>query len=504
MKTLFPGDDNVLRVLGRQKPSPDSAVRKNRYALSFTSNGRVFLWNGLTRAILAAQAPEEEALFASFPSLDPAPDGADAPVPAAAGAHGGQADSGAGASSAEPAPEDAPAPAGVLSSPAGQALYDGYFFLPEGRSSRALYQDVLNALRLLRRDIGKTTSYTILSTMVCNARCPYCYEGGRRQYPMSMETADDIAAYIIEKSGGSEVSLSWFGGEPLLGVAAIRRILAGLNAAGVAYKSSIVTNGYLFTEALAEEAVRDWKLTRAQISLDGTEERYNRIKNYVNPVASPYRQVLRNIGLLLDAGVRVSIRLNTSPENIEDMFRLVGELGETFPGRKNLRVYAYPLHFTDSIYKGLETPPGDLPALYDGLDRLGAYIRSLGFPASGRFPNPAKFPISYCMASAYSSACAIDPSGRITHCEHCGDEWFYGNVREGITDASLYRSLMEPPLPDRCASCPFLTTCTPFRHPCPDMSPWCRWEVRRDLRANLLRQTEEQAPQTEEEEHAAC
>lgn len=50
-----------------------------------------------------------------------------------------------------------------------------------------------------------------------------------------------------------------------------------------------------------------------QVTLDGTEGVYNAVKRYVDAgEKSPYQVVLANIRGLLDAGVRVIVRLNVS------------------------------------------------------------------------------------------------------------------------------------------------------------------------------------------------
>ena len=86
---------------------------------------------------------------------------------------------------------------------------------------------------------------------------------------------------------------------------AINAICAGLRSKGIAYQSSIITNGYLFSDTLLEQAVVSWKLTKAQITLDGTESNYNTIKNYIHPDVNPFLTVLKNIGKLVDQIIKI-------------------------------------------------------------------------------------------------------------------------------------------------------------------------------------------------------
>jgi len=59
------------------------------------------------------------------------------------------------------------------------------------------------------------TSYTILPTTGCNARCYYCFEHGSKVMTMTRETAGEVVRFITEHCGPKKtVAIMWFGGEP--------------------------------------------------------------------------------------------------------------------------------------------------------------------------------------------------------------------------------------------------------------------------------------------------
>lgn len=63
----------------------------------------------------------------------------------------------------------------------------------------------------------KTATYRILTTTCCNARCFYCYEDGIQPITMTIDIANRVADFIINKSRDKKrIALNWFGGEPLL------------------------------------------------------------------------------------------------------------------------------------------------------------------------------------------------------------------------------------------------------------------------------------------------
>lgn len=75
---------------------------------------------------------------------------------------------------------------------------------------------------------------------------------------------------------------------------------------GQTYTNGITTNGYLFNKSLIYKAINEWHLGSAQITIDGTEEVYNKVKNYIyKDSISPYKKVLNNIAMLLNNNIAV-------------------------------------------------------------------------------------------------------------------------------------------------------------------------------------------------------
>ena len=78
-----------------------------------------------------------------------------------------------------------------------------------------IMQDSMKSNRIL--------SLTIAPTLSCNFRCPYCYETGRKYNTMTPSIVSDVIHFIHERieatqliDGKHHVSISWYGGEPLL------------------------------------------------------------------------------------------------------------------------------------------------------------------------------------------------------------------------------------------------------------------------------------------------
>lgn len=332
-----------------------------------------------------------------------------------------------------------------------------WYLVPEDADARTLTYMARQAyLRQhpLRRDSALSLA-TIFTTTKCNARCPYCYEAGTRRASMDMETAECVAGYLIRKAGDG-ISLKWFGGEPLLNTGVIDLICGRLDEAGVRFSSSMVSNGYLFSE-VPDRQIKAWNLKRVQVTIDGTEEAYRKIKG-LPPDA--YGRVLENVERLAGLGVTVMARSHVTCENEADIKALVHELQVRFSGagdaQKRVHFYATPL------YEGL----GKDPALLDPRQREKIYDACISIDRMlygscidhGR--GIPKVKVSHCMADNCRSI-VIAPDGSLTPCEHCHDREVIGSVLTGgsIPDKWFERT---PEIPE-CGTCFYYPQCIRLR-----------------------------------------
>lgn len=201
-------------------------------------------------------------------------------------------------------------------------------------------------------------------------------------------------------------------------------ICTDLTEKGIVYESMMISNGYLFDGATVEQAVSHWKLKSVQITLDGTEEIYNRSKSFIyKDGKSPYQVVLANIQRLLDAGVSVHIRLNMDEHNADNLMELADELHERFGENKRLTVYSHVLY---EFLGCKESIPADSrnelyqkqQALYHKLVTLG-YVKKLGLRKD--------LPLRRCIAD-HGGALTILPNGELGLCEQYSENNFIGHI----------------------------------------------------------------------------
>ena len=122
--------------------------------------------------------------------------------------------------------------------------------------------------------IPQQVSLTICPTMACNFDCPYCFSTHHGK-EMSPEVQDDVvslAQRMLDVSGAQRLSVTWFGGEPLLAPRVIEslssRLISCVEQRGGTYGASIITNGYLLTQEVADMLAAAG-IQHAQVTVDG-------------------------------------------------------------------------------------------------------------------------------------------------------------------------------------------------------------------------------------------
>ncbi|GFO69718.1 radical SAM/SPASM domain-containing protein [Geomonas limicola] len=188
----------------------------------------------------------------------------------------------------------------------------------------------------------------VVLNLACNLDCSYCYEGGFRfDQKMSEATAGRLVDWLIREklAKGHDVSLSFYGGEPLLTPELIRRISEPLREAArvhqVTYNFSLVTNGTLLTRAVAEELL-PLGLNGAKFTLDGPPEVHNAQRPYTSG-ADSFDSIVANLAAVCDL-VPIQLGGNFTEENYREFPRLLDHLvAHGITGDRLLQVLFTPI-----------------------------------------------------------------------------------------------------------------------------------------------------------------
>lgn len=331
-------------------------------------------------------------------------------------------------------------------------LIKNWFLVDENTNlfskAKEIKESKISSIR--NKPIENIRSYIILPTTDCNANCSYCFEVGSRKLKMTTKIADDVVNFIDRTydKNKEEIKIRWFGGEPLYNSEIIDYIVNKLNERGIKFYSSIITNGYLISDEIVNKFNNLWNIRSCQITLDGIHDIYNDTKNYIYDTDC-FEIVSNNIYRLLNNNVNVSIRLNSTENNTQDLLDTVDYLYETFGKRKNLTVYVFPVYQFFSEKPKLALDNSEI--VQKRISQTFGWKRKL----RSLLTDGTK-----CMANNARSI-VINPLGKLSLCEHDVDRNQIGDIYTGINqEHELIKKYREYQYhEDLCPTCKLYPSC---------------------------------------------
>jgi uncharacterized protein len=182
---------------------------------------------------------------------------------------------------------------------------------------------VLNRQRTLSRRTDRRR-FVLLPTTYCNMGCAYCGQehtrGGLAQSHRDAVTARVMHA--ITDPEVREISISWFGAEPMIGYPTVldmsEKFVAAAAEHGVDYEARMTTNGTLLTLEKLRKLHHDCRIWKFDITLDGPA----RIHDVHRPLKNGKGSFDRITGLLREAlqqddlkNVQFVLRTNIDVQN---------------------------------------------------------------------------------------------------------------------------------------------------------------------------------------------
>lgn len=319
-------------------------------------------------------------------------------------------------------------------------------------------------LRQIKHDLLRSRfnsafmALTIAPTMACNFRCVYCFEKGQyHNQVMTEQTAQKIVDFIKRKANQLErLSITWYGGEPLLAMNQVelisRQVLAICNEYNIDYKSSVITNGYLLNPDIVN-CLKNSGVNDIQITIDGPKDIHDQRRPLANGKGT-FDVIMNNL-LTIRGILPVIVRINTDYENWEQLNKII----EFF--RQN------GLMDDIIVYLGLVTPSN---GQYEGSKCLSdtAYSKfNLRFMQENNIPLTYIYPVpkgNYCTADQ-SNSWVIDPRGDLYKCwSDIGiierrTSTLYANDTD--VNATLLNDYMlyDPTEDEKCKDCKYLPLC---------------------------------------------
>lgn len=204
---------------------------------------------------------------------------------------------------------------GRLSASDKETLFSLGFLVPDADKEK---KEMLSLFDEANRKNNRFSALLVMN-LDCNLDCKYCYEGGMKgKHYMSLETADILIDYIEKQhlSNEKDVSLDFYGGEPLLSFEQIKYISKKLKLSaekkGQNCSFGLVTNGTMLTGKRAEE-LAPLGLKEAKITIDGPRKNHNLFRPFKSGLGS-FDHIIKNIKEACDF-IKIQIGGNFTREN---------------------------------------------------------------------------------------------------------------------------------------------------------------------------------------------
>ncbi|MBC3803104.1 radical SAM protein [Acetobacterium fimetarium] len=292
------------------------------------------------------------------------------------------------------------------------------------------------------------------TTSRCNLNCRYCYAAAsKRKEDMAFETAKAALDYFADR----RIKVQFAGGEPLLNVDLIGRVVGYAKSEHLDASFQMQTNGTLITPEIAA-GIRKMKIV-VGVSLDGTPQINERLRGKT-------REVIVGIQLLGQLGIKTNINAVVTAQNVTELPELVDfafYLGNV-PG---IGLDILREAGNAKTNPGLVSPasPAQLAAALKAMQKKSAELFKLsGRRIRLREIEEARKRLScsscsgdYCYASGGRSFVVL-PNGAVYPCGSLIDrpDYFMGNVKAGKIKPIALPKIV----PDYCNDCTYFSVCS--------------------------------------------
>lgn len=183
----------------------------------------------------------------------------------------------------------------------------------------------------------------VLPTEKCNFRCTYCYEDFAIG-AMKPSVVSALKGFIDNRVQTLKtLSLSWFGGEPLLAKRVVldvgKHAYDQCRKLGVHMRGGLTTNGYLLSESTFLE-LHSIDHRYFQVTLDGTGKTHDLTRRRADGKGT-FDQIWGNLVAIksLDLEFLITLRVHVGPSNLDDLPTLIDMINDTFGGDERFDVH---------------------------------------------------------------------------------------------------------------------------------------------------------------------
>lgn len=322
--------------------------------------------------------------------------------------------------------------------------------------------------RILWAKYPAITKLELFLTENCNLRCDYCFVKGKNPKDMPWEVARMSVDLLFRESRDSkELSIIFFGGEPLLSWDVMRKVIEYstnlANSMGKKMHYSITTNGVLLNEEVLIFSQR-YRLMFL-LSLDGDKETHDLHRHFPNGKGT-FEIVASKIPLLKRYQGWLGTRMTVTPQTVDklaDNVKFLFEIGinqfiigadeDIVWEKESLREYKRQMKSVAKFYIEMRRQglPIRMTFFEEDLEQMSGKYRDLWSCEGG------------------ADKICISPDGSIYPCSRfiCTDEkgttyYKLGDVRQGIVEHKLRDDLLDQRemIRLKCMRCQYKDFCT--------------------------------------------
>jgi len=188
----------------------------------------------------------------------------------------------------------------------------------------------------------------LFATEQCNFRCIYCWETPGHG-TMPPEVVEGINQLLARRSPDlRELTISWFGGEPLLARKVVRKVMGRVGQLhrqnpSMQISSNMTTNAWHLDSAVLKELV-ELGIDRYQVTIDGPKQWHDR-RRLLASGSGTYDRIWANLRSLRDTGLEftLDLRIHVDRENAPDIPRFFDQCANEFGGDPRFKIFLYPL-----------------------------------------------------------------------------------------------------------------------------------------------------------------
>lgn len=308
---------------------------------------------------------------------------------------------------------------------------------------------------------NSSLSLTIAPTINCNLACPYCFESHKKG-KMSPEVIEGIEAFVenyFKTKHIESLSVTWYGGEPLLYPEVIKQLAPKLIALckqnNAEYTSDIITNGTKYTKENAE-MLKENLVSSVQITIDGDKHTHD-CRRVNKGGGGSFDQIMKNVEASIGI-IPITVRINVDKGNVafgERAFQSFKDMPWFNSEHLNF-YYGWVREFTGHV-KGVTGLTLDPSTYHEESESFREMLSQHGY-TNQDLPTPN----TTCVATN-TNGFVIGPTGEFWKCwSVIGDEeQCFGSVFDEISINDSYLEYMEESWvqDEECRNCEALPIC---------------------------------------------